>query len=44
MKKYFSILCLLLVCLLTSCVFVGEAPINSLEIMKNLDVEYIEFV
>ena len=35
MKKFFGILSLLLVCLLTSCTFVVASPINSIEIMKN---------
>ena len=35
MKKYFGILCLLFVCLLTSCAFVVASPISSIEIMKN---------
>ena len=35
MKKFFGILSLLLICLLTSCTFVVTNPINSIEIMKN---------
>ena len=35
MKKYFGVLCLLLICLLTGCTFVVASPINSIEITKN---------
>lgn len=35
MRKYFGVLCLLLICLLTGCTFVVASPINSIEITKN---------